>query len=361
MSGQKALADIRMVSSLLVPDLAARRAQAAKGVCAAQADLQQGEHDTVYSVVWTYYAAVYAKEQFKALNDLIDKLDGDREFIANAVSDPNRDIKPDQIDDLTLKTIEVAIAQAKEKRVVAAKGYSRAIAGLREAIGNCPDVLFDVADTLLPDVVTKLTEEQVVEYALCRRGEVVMAVLAADAGHLEIDAQDSVKFRMRTGTFASASDIHSKQVPQGSREGDYRPEAIPPEMPTTLVGSRENRVERATFLSQRADAVLVKTKGLVVLEARNGYIRWQEANERVVLLKEASEKASKVASDRERVRHALPDEMLKVANMERLAYSQGELIRLITSYNEVHYQQVVALAAIERITAGGIIVNYPGR
>jgi hypothetical protein len=32
----------------------------------------------------------------------------------------------------------------------------------------------------------------------------------------------------------------------------------------------------------------------------------------------------------------------------------------IATYNEAHYQQLVTLAALERITAGGVRINFPG-
>src|SRR5205085_1432778 len=98
-------------------------------------------------------------------------------------------------------------------------------------------------------------------------------------------------------TFAAAADIHARQVPQEVRNNEYRPGAVPPEMPTLLAGSRDERVQRAEDLRVRATAVLEVTRNLIVLEAEDAFLRWEEASRQVPQARQAATTADKVAED----------------------------------------------------------------
>src|SRR5205807_4445536 len=103
---------------------------------------------------------------------------------------------------------------------------------------------------------------EIIALALNRRPELVQATGFAEVTNLEIDAQGTKLIRPIVSTFAAASDIHSRQVPQGISNNEYRPGAVGPEMPTTMVGHRSYRMERTRDLYGRALAVVDKTRGL---------------------------------------------------------------------------------------------------
>ena len=75
----------------------------------------------------------------------------------------------------------------------------------------------------------------------------------------EISAQEAVRLP-NARTFAANSDIHAQPVPPGSFDENYSPGAVPPEMPTTISGSRADRMEQAHAYRTRAEAVLAKTR-----------------------------------------------------------------------------------------------------
>src|SRR5262249_18311102 len=142
----------------------------------------------------------------------------------------------------------------------------------------------------------QICRDDIIAWALARRGELVQASLAAEITHLEVEAQGT-SCRPKMETFAAAGDIHARQVPQGISNADYRPGAIPPEMPTMLAGSRSQRMERARSLSARAAAVADKARNLIALEAEDTYLKWLEASRKVSFTREAGAKADKLAED----------------------------------------------------------------
>jgi outer membrane protein TolC len=148
-------------------------------------------------------------------------------------------------------------------------------------------------------------------------------------------------------TFAAGSDIHSTQVPQKQQNGEYRPGAVPPEMPTLLVGARSERVSRAESLHARAQAVVDATRNLVALEAEDAFLRWEDSALQAKEAKEAAETAESLARDlnkdftaRQKVK---VDEVVNAWVLASQAQAQ---------YNEALYRQIIALADLERITAG---------
>jgi outer membrane protein TolC len=165
-------------------------------------------------------------------------------------------------------------------------------------------------------------------------------------------AQDRNHFGLKVGTFAGAADIHAQPVPQGVANGEYRPGAIGPEMPPMLVGKHTDRVARASDLSQRAAAVVDKTYNLVALEADNGYLKWLEARDRYARFAAALPRTralAKRAGDRFEGGNITGSEYVQAATLEDQVQAQ---------YNEALYLHALALAALERITAGGYRI-YP--
>jgi outer membrane protein TolC len=225
-------------------------------------------------------------------------------------------------------------------------GILKAVAGLREAMGVGLDYPLNVPNEALPALVEGFDKNTLIAAALCQRGEMSQAAAAAQVAGLEIDAQRRLLFRLQTKTFAAGADIHAKQIPQGVANGEYRPGAIGLEMPPFFAGHRHERVDRAADLSARADAVVNKTTNLITLEVEVAYLKWQEAADRVRNLTGAADQAAKTA---EKVKGRFDqnattgEELMRVRTMEDYANSQ---------YNEALFNHAVALATIERATAG---------
>jgi outer membrane protein TolC len=338
-----------LVAGIVAPDLPVRRKQAADGVLSAQAQLTQAEYDTVHDVIRTYYTVVFARSQKQVTDSLVDRLEFYLELLKN-VEESNRKVSPFAKDKLL-----IAIGLAQVRQSEATQGVDRALAALREAMGLDVCVAFTVPADTLPELKVEVRREAIVDLALGRRGELSQAVLAADAARLEVEAQS--KIRGKTGrTFAQGSDIHSRPLPTDVRETEYRPGALGLEMPVSLTGDKGARMERAAALSGRAGAVVDKTRGLIALEAENAYYRYVEAAQRVESTRKAaaagrslSQKTRDAASIRGTKEDVFTD---AVTNEVFAAQAQG-------AFNDALFQQVIALAALERITAGGFCAGFP--
>jgi outer membrane protein TolC len=326
----------------LAPDLPYRKQQACRGLDAAQAELYQSEYDTSYAVIRMYYTAVYARQQYEVAQDVVNSLTFWRDLVGRIVQqggDPN--LNQDVVDRLN---VYLKLAEAKQAQGLS--GADRALAALREAMGvgtDCGE--FRPADTAMPVPTVKPVKEEIVALAVSRRGELVQAMVAADVTRLEICAQDAIKMKPIARTFASSSDIHAKSVPTGLSNGEYRPGAMGVEMPANVAGNRQARVEQVQDYAARAEAVVVKTRNLITLEAENAFDMWQEAERQVEANRDAA-RLSKSLSDRMRN---------NIANIKKEDILQIDVIagQAQGGYNEALYHQILALANMERITAGG--------
>jgi outer membrane protein TolC len=337
------------VNYLFAPDIAQRRQQSCKGVSAAQAELTQAEIDTAYSVTRTYYSAIYARLQHDVAADILTKLELDRADLKRSIDAGAPGFNTSMMDRL-----DIAINLAKAKQLEAEAGMNRALAALREAMGiglECSS--FQLAELVLPDPKVNVDRCEIVNLALARRGELMQVLIAADIFHLEIDAQGRFFFRTLVRTFANGGDIHSQPVPPGERNGNYRPGAIGFEMPVTLAGPRNSRIEQACQYSGRADAVVAKTRELIALEAEDGVAKWQEAVRKSTFTKDATDKAQKFIRQLEEDRAAGANIKPEDMTANRILAAQAS-----ASKNEAMYQQVLALANLERITAGGFSAGF---
>lgn len=350
-AGRQALDTIRGVSSVLTPDLCLRKQQADRGILAAQAELAQAEHDVNYAVIRMYYSVVLAQRQAALAEDIIAQMETYLEFVNGLIKDgaTTKEINVD-----TRDTLLVYLSQLRGKRTEAKLAQERAMAGLREAMGVGCEMEFLPADQQLPEMNLEVEKATVVDLACSRRGEMTLASMGVEIVWLETSAQSAIRFRPLTRTFAAGSDLHAKQVPQGSREAEYRPNAIGLEMPSHLVGDRTSRMARSAALGERADAVLQKTKNLITLEAENAFLKWQETRSKAKHLKEGAAAAKKLV---ERVRNDAGGSLKK---SEQLT-TEVLTAQALAAYNESLFQQILALAALERVTAGGVFVQFPGR
>jgi outer membrane protein TolC len=181
----------------------------------------------------------------------------------------------------------------------------------------------------------------------------LQAALAAEVFCLEIKAQSSI--HGPTGrTFAMGSDLHADPVPQGSHNGEYRPGAVGVEMPVNLVGEKSARVEEAEALHARAEAVVEKTRNLVKLDAEDAYLRWQEWSRKAARFREAADQAEKLARN-------LRDDFKTAGTKVRLddVITSGVLsVQIRVEANESQFKYLLALAALERATGGGLHFDY---
>jgi outer membrane protein TolC len=339
--GYRGVSNLR-VPTFLARDLPIRRRQASLGVGAAAATVDQAEHDTAYAVTRTYFSVLYAREQQRIAGDVAEHFKGTLSVASAQLKAGTREATEGSVDKTT-----VYLRLAESRRAEATRGIQQATAALKEAIGFGPETSLQVPDERLPDPKITVNKDEIVALATSRRGELAQAGIFANITGLEVCAQSkSCKPQFRT--FAGAADIHATVVPQGVADTEYRPGAVPPEMPTTLVGNRASRMDHARALNARAGAVSEKTRNLVALEAEDAYYRWEEAALKIAQLREAASKGSKLADatrkDYTGGQNVKVDDVLTNEVLSAQARAQ---------YVDALYRQVLALAALERVTAGG--------
>jgi len=356
-SGFTALMKFGTVGTLVSPDLSVRKQQAERGLAAAAASYQKVHNDVVYDVTRLYYTAVYAKQQEAIAAEVTDYLEAMVKLvrtILDTTADP-KDLAG--LNEGKWLTMRIGLAQAKELRQTARIGRRQALAALRQVMAvdeaNFP---FRPKDTELPlmDQRATVTKEKVVELALAQRPELALAAAGVDVFRLEVYAQSRIPFRRVVPTFAAGADIHSRDIPQAVRTKDYRPGAITPEMPTQLVGSKFDRVCRAMNFSEKADAIYENARSLVKLDAENAFYEFELASEKLRI----AEQKFKDGKDLQQRTRDMQD---SVKEKDLLVQAYIVSIKAQSDYVEAVYQHLLALAALERITAGGICPKFPGR
>jgi outer membrane protein TolC len=341
-SGQRGINGLRF-AGLFAKDIPIRRQQACLGVSIAAAGLEVAEWETRYAVVRNYFSVLYAREQLKVVHRMKGKLEEALTQARKLVKVGDPDIK---VTNLDVDVLALYLKLLRSKEVEAEIGIRKAIAALREAVGVGPEFPLAVAEGSLPPLVKDINREALIAMALANRGEVAQVAAAHQVTELEVEAQ--ARLRGPTGrTFATSSDVHAKPIPQGVANGEYRPGAIGLEMPASLVGHKADRVESARDLSDRASAVVDKTNNLVALEVEATYLKWLEAAQKVQGLEDAPKSAGDIT---EKVK--IEFDKGKVTG-EAILRAQGTEEQIAASYNEALYMQALALAALERVTAGG--------
>jgi outer membrane protein len=346
---QRVALDRMVCVSLLSREMGYRKQQACLGVTIAQAGVEIAEWETVYAVTRCYYTLVYARRQEIVAKGLLEKLELARNNAQTLVKKGDPDSVVTQVD---VDKLAVNIDLLQLRLIEASTGVNRAWAALREAIGVRYDTPRPLALEDLPPLGDVPPAETLVQMALSRRGEIVQAGCAANLAELEVCAQNTGCLLPFKNNFAAAADVHSRPIPQGSNDVNYRPAAIGLEMPTTLVGRKADRVARAQDLSNRAGAVVEKTQGLVALETEDTYGKWQAAASQVKTLRESAPKSAKLAeviSGRFDNGKVSAEDYLRARTLEDQTQSQ---------LNEALFQHALALAALERVTAGGYTPSF---
>lgn len=340
-AGKVAVDNLRL-AALVDREIPLRRRQAALGVSVAAAGVDQAERETVYSVTRTYFSVLYAREQERITRKVVERLSATHDAAQQQLNNGARDITTADVNRAL-----VYLRQAQAKQVQAAQGAKRALAALKEAIGLELDARLEVPDARLPDPDLHPAREEIVALTLARHANLIQASLFAEITCLEVAAQGTSLLK-RVDTFAAGADIHSSQVPQGYHNGDYRPGAVPPAMPTLLVGSRADRVHHAETLYARAAAVVEVTRNLVALDAENAFLHWEEASQQVPPAREAADAGDKLADALSRDYAA----NLKVRT-EEVVTAHVLAAQARAQYNEYLFNKILALADLERVTGGG--------
>jgi outer membrane protein TolC len=357
-TGFRSLMNFGTVGTLISPDLEIRKQQAQRGLAGAAGSYQKVHNEIVQDVTRMYYTAVYARQQQAIADDVVDRLEEIVDLISKILASAKT---PDELGGLSTEKLlaaKIGLQEARQQQATAIIGRKRALAALRQAMAvNDISFPFRVKDTELPVMAqtAEITRQLVVDLALCRRPELALAAAGVDVFRLEVYAQGKIPFKRVVPTFASGADLHSRDIPQAMRGTEYRPGGIIPEMPTQLVGSKYDRVARAMAFSQKADAVFESAQSLIILEAENAFFEFQLASEKLRLAKEKHDLAAELAK--------LARKNLPVAKTGKEQFVQVEIVaaKAQSDYVEAVFQHLLSLAALERITAGGITPAFPGR
>jgi outer membrane protein TolC len=355
--GAQALLNFGTVGTLISPDLEIRKQQAQRGRAAACAEYQKAQQEVIQDVTRLYYTAVYAKQAEQIVNELTP-------FIQQLIDVANdlleKTPNPKDLEGLTrgkVDAMEIGLREALAQQAKARIGRKQAMAALRQIMAVDEETFpFRLKDAQLPVMEQKVPFDKklVVDQALARRPELAMAAAGVDAFRLEVYAQGKIPFKRVVPTFASGSDLHSKAIPQTVRGKEYRPGGIIPELPPQLIGSKYDRVSRAMAYSQKADAVYESVQDLVTLEAENGFFEFELASERLRLSKQ---KLDIALTTRDRARKSAGD----VKDKSIIVQAEVLAATAQADYLGTVLEHLLALSALERITAGGIYPRFPGR
>jgi outer membrane protein TolC len=339
--GRRALDDLRFPAGL-TPEVPLRRKQAALGVTAAAAGVEQAEREALYAVTRTFFTVLYARQQQRVADGVVDRLNTTLKAAREALDAGARDVTAA---DVERAIVYVSLAEAKATE--AAQGVKRALAALQEAIGLPDDVPVEVAPGTLPEPEASPKRDNLVRAALARRGELIQATIFAEVACLEIEAQ-ATGHRQQMHTFAAGSDVHQVAVPPATHNNEYRPGAVGPEMPSMLAGPRPDRIQHARSLAGRADAVVATTSNLITLEVTDAFLRWEQASRQ-------AQQARKAADAGEKLADGLSKDLaagLKV-KVDEVVGARVLAAEARSRYNEYLYQEIIALADLERASAGG--------
>ena len=361
-----ALENLRGIANL-ARELPVRKQQAALGITIARGGVAQAEAETMYGVTFSYLGALYANQQMDLADQIRGNLDDLQKLVDDAIrAEPGRKAPthPTVVVKEHRNVVNSYLATLEGRREEAQQGEKRAQAALREAMGVGCDYLLPPLPRVLPCPKVEMTKEELIALALARRGELVQTANAVEVVCLEIEAQ-GLSCRSVSRTFAAGSDIHARPIPAGIYDPRvYRPGALAPEMPTTLVGSREDRQTQARDYLQRAKAVDGKTRQLIALTVEDAYLRWREKLAAAEKLEKAYQEhwqfSSKLRSeikypiDMEKQRQPTPP----YPNMDDLLHANVLTTRLLLEWKDAEYQALSALAALEYATGGGFAVDF---
>lgn len=342
-------------------DLCIRQQQAKLGVLANMAQLRQAEWTVMYNVTRNYLSAIYARDQLKVAEQVLSE-DADSLPSVPYLRELGKEIyknstRPD-VKDWDIAWIEAFISIGKGRKQEPEQGIQRALAALREAIGldSSHRITIDPAITL-PKIDPVVSRDQIVKLAQQRRGELMQAYVASEVTRLEVDAQGKSS-RLVAQTFAAGSDIHATPIPQGHRGLEYVPGAVGIEMPIQLVGKQASRVRQAQLLHERACAARIKAHRLITLEAESAHYKWLTAHNKVKEIGEALKTAQKKYLEVVNDQFAIADPKGSRPTFNDVLEASTRVTYLRLESNQARYQLLLALASLERVTAGGFTAGF---
>ena len=296
--GLQGLSGLGRIPELFSADLPVRRLQSSLGLRVAQAEVERVRQETVCAVCLMYFSHVYARQSEQTAADVMEQLDSYYKFAEELL---DSGVLSTKITKQTLYGLQAIIAEVATLRLKAETGRRQSLAALREAMGVGPECDFHPATKELPIMGGDLTEAQVVRWALEKRPEITQAAAGAEVFGLEPTAQGMIRYRPQVSTLAAGTDLHTRGVPLALFNGQYRPGALAPEMPLSMVGKTEDRVARACEYAARQATVYEVTVGLVRLEAENAFIDWEQATRRVKSSKKRFEASRQALEDAQSV------------------------------------------------------------
>jgi outer membrane protein TolC len=350
--GYVALIGLRPITEILSPDLPVRKLQSQRGLAAACAEVMKVRQENTYDICRLYFTYVYATQQEQTAAEIVEQLDSFYEIAKEFLKLP-ADPKV-KVNEFSLGEIDAVISEVRELREEASTGRKMAYFALKEAMGVPPEYELTLADKELPVMGGTVDQDTVVALAVARRAELVQSAVLVDVTRLEVCAQQKLSRRIRASTFASGTDLHARTIPVAARNGEYRPGAIAPEMPTEIVGSAEDRVGRMTQHLRVHEAAYEKAVGLVKLEAINAYLKWEQAGRRVKDAREAHERAQALV---EKARAAAQTKMEPELLVRTESLASKAQARYVTAVKD----QIFTLVALERVTAGGVVPAFQNR
>jgi outer membrane protein TolC len=350
-----ALTNLR-VPTFIARDLPIRREQADSGVRVAEAGVHLAQMNASYSVTYCYLSYLYALEQAQVTKDAMDglsEIQGELEKIYSEDKPGNNAERAQRT--IARLQIKSYMSIAKARKAEAEMGAERALSALREAMGLCPDTPIVVPRKMLPEVCLLLDKRILLDLAMKRRPEITQATLGASVALLEVNAQQTPQWlAFRVNTFASGSDIHANPLPAGSFDNEYRPGAVGPEMPVTINGSKRDRVSIAEAYAGRAETVVARTKLLIGLETDQAFLRWVEASKKLAHYREALQAAQERAEASKMVlKLKAPGGGLLGMPIHRVIDNGALASQMRAEVNKARYELLLALAQLERVTAGG--------
>jgi outer membrane protein TolC len=347
--GRKAMNNLPLVAYVIRPDLDLRKKQGDRGIDVATAAVQKTRDEIVHDIGYLYYTYVYAHQQDTIVSDLVAQLSQVRKVIEDLLNSPN---PPPGLTKFTEYQMIDGIGQVKELQLKAQSGKKLALAALKEAMGVDPSFDFVPKDVELPLMKGNTTQEQVIELALTRRPELAMAAGGVDVFRLEVESQNKIRFRRTVQTLAVGADLHATAIPTALRNGEYKPAPTPPEMPISLLGSRQERVERACTLSLRQDAVYEKIVNLIRLEATKAYLTWRQDADALEEAKIRFDNANKL------IALAKTSQNLDKEKLIQYLVTAG---KAQSDYLTAAHNYVKSLLVLERVTSGGVRPAFPGK
>ena len=334
----------------LSPDMKYRRQQSQLGIEVADAGLRQEIRDTSYGVARGYYLVIYSKQQRDLTEQMLDILGKNMKALELKLA-----LKKTPEDEIKLQKLKLGHVEAKHKNALAVTGYERAKALLREEVGGRNKIgLIEPMETEFPSysllgLLTPEFIEEIIEKTASVREEVIKSSKASQILALEVNAQRSARFNPKFRTFASGSDLHYIPIGVQGRGDNFTPEAITIEMPSSLVGKKNDRVARAQAFADRGAAVEESTKNLIRLEVRNAFQLLLETRISYNELKKVEPELKKIITE-------LHDTSLKFLNTDNAELFE-KAGKMLGNYNHTKFITMDNLADLERITSGTFSVG----